>query len=200
VADRERFERYQGSRTATIVTPDHVEARALGRTRRVRWPDIQEIRVEGRPSRHMWRPMLNEHAVLYDRLGRRIRLPHMNDANLRRCRGRSLHHEIRQLRDTWLQLRGDGWTRVPGIAELIADWQCQGSVLTAGIRWALLGAAGAAVIVACGPFDAGGLLLAVPALTYLDVSLAIALAVARRRRLLRARLAPPGRPEAGLPG
>jgi hypothetical protein len=93
-------------RRLTVVDQDHVTVRWV-RTRRTAWHDILDIRIEqtrldGRPIREV---------VLYDRDSRRIVLP-----NLVR-RGRSVDEEVRAIRETWEQRRGEEWTPEPAVTE-----------------------------------------------------------------------------------
>lgn len=81
-------------RSATITTPEHIEARTLFSARRIAWHDIQAIDIKGGPKIG-WR------ALVRDAADREIRLPHLDSNSVE-----SLEDELAALRGLWEQQRG----------------------------------------------------------------------------------------------
>ncbi|CAM5627295.1 PH domain-containing protein OS=Streptomyces rochei OX=1928 GN=G3I25_11055 PE=4 SV=1 [Streptomyces rochei] len=136
-------------RAVTVVHEDHILIRTAFATRRVPWEDVQDIRIERVPG-------AAEHGLparvvaLYDRDGRRLWLPHLNEREVR-----PLEAELGFLRDLWVGRRGAGWAPV---AEVTAKMNAvtaktEGHAMTSGTVAALAGG--------CSAFFALGLFLAV---------------------------------------
>lgn len=134
------YQRNRGS--ATITAPEHlIVKRPLG-SRTVPWPEIQQIVVE---SQAVWTAQAREPrdvAVVYDRAGERIVLPHLDNKSVA-----SLDDEVRALRTLWEARRGATWQPAAGITTAIESAQATtarrgglliGSVLAGGLAFCTL--------------------------------------------------------------
>lgn len=178
-------------RSATITRHDHLAVRGLFRVKEISWADIQDIRVERNPVRIGSRRAPRELVIVYDRYGKRITLPHLNQVTLD-GRGMSLPAEVAALHRTWTQRRGEQWAPEPEIARKVAAlsrYAMPSWVL--GLTWAisaiLLGAGLAIIGLAAGngnppPFFLSPvMILILPLATFAGVTAASTLARRRRR-------------------
>ncbi|MFI8952396.1 PH domain-containing protein [Streptomyces sp. NPDC053750] len=136
-------------RAVTIVHEDHVLIRTAFATRRVAWADVQGIRIERVPGAAQ-HDLPARVVALYDRDGRRLWLPHLNEREVR-----PLDAELGVLRDIWVGQRGESWTPVPRVTAKMnaVTARTEGYALTSGTIAALAGG--------CSAFFALGLFLAV---------------------------------------
>jgi hypothetical protein len=106
---------------ATTTTPKEVIARGIPWTRRIPWAEIQDIRIR----LHGLGAGPSEILVLYDRAGRSVILPNLNERDLAAKRP-SLADEVDALRATWQRRRGSAWAPVPDVQQRIARLTQQG--------------------------------------------------------------------------
>ncbi|HSV66012.1 MAG TPA: PH domain-containing protein [Mycobacteriales bacterium] len=99
----------RGRLSATITGPDRLTLRRPFGSRTLQWPDIQAIELETQPVWTAQARQLRNAAVAYDRQGRRIALPGVDDTHVA-----SLDDEVRALRALWQRRRGEGWEAAPG--------------------------------------------------------------------------------------
>ncbi|MEU9604127.1 hypothetical protein [Streptomyces sp. NPDC048057] len=97
-------------RAVTIVRQEHLVIRTAFRTRRIAWGDVQGIQIERIPNAAQ-HDLPERTVVVYDRDGRRLGLPHLNDREVA-----ELDAEASALRDLWQGWRGPGWAPVPNVA------------------------------------------------------------------------------------
>ena len=107
-------------RSTTTVTSDHVTARGLLSTKRVRWTDVQDIQVEANPGAFAANPAPSEMLVVYLNTGRTLVLPHVNQMNLVE-HNLDFRHEVGAIRDAWIRGRGPMWTLNPQVRRKAAE-------------------------------------------------------------------------------
>lgn len=111
----------RGARIATITSRDGITVRRFFGAKKVPWADIQDIRVKVNtlslyPTKYT-KGTPNLLAAIYDRRGKEIILPNLNEETL--GEDRSLDVEMGNICSTWEQLRGDDWRLVPEVAKII---------------------------------------------------------------------------------
>lgn len=177
-------------RSATIARHDYLAVRGPFRVKEIPWADIQAIRVEANPGRMGSRRAPKELVIVYDRHGKRITLPHLNQVTLD-GHGQSLQAEVAAMHSTWMQLRGEEWVPEPEVAAKVAahsryalpSW-------TLGFLWSIAAALVGMVLALIGLTTSNGnpspfllspiIILILPLVTFVGVTTASA--VARRRR------------------
>jgi Bacterial PH domain len=106
--------------SATIVARDHLLVRRLFRTRRIAWCDVQGIEIEGNPAAVVEETQPKGLVAIYDRRGRRITLPGLQDRG-----GLSVHEEVRAMRELWERRRGADWAPLPVTHEAMTKAEVQ---------------------------------------------------------------------------
>lgn len=96
--------------TATISDERHLTIRRVFRRHVTSWPDVQAIEIEANPNRGS-EEAPRRIAVLYDAVGGRYTLPHLNE----RSRP-DFVRDVEALREVWMLRRGDDWVPVPAAA------------------------------------------------------------------------------------
>ncbi|WP_395571919.1 PH domain-containing protein [Streptomyces sp. BK79] len=136
-------------RAVTIVHQDHLLIRTAFATRRVAWKDVQGIRIERVPGAAQHN-LPQRVVALYDRDGRRLWLPHLNEREVR-----LLDAELGALREIWMRQRGPSWAPVPEVTARMdaVTAKTEGYALTPGTIATFAGG--------CSAFFALGLFLVV---------------------------------------
>lgn len=94
----------------TGTDPEGVTVRGLLRTRTFAWPDIQAIQIEQNPGGYIDDRGPKQIAVLYDKTGRRVPMPHVNDKNLE-----TFAVEVETMRADWEHWRGPDWVPIASV-------------------------------------------------------------------------------------
>ncbi|GAA4671500.1 hypothetical protein Prum_074380 [Phytohabitans rumicis] len=172
--------------SSTWTDDQGVHVRMLWTHRVFAWPDIQHITVEASvAAAAMSNAAPSERAILFDRLGRKVTLPYLDNLNVAR-HGSSFSLEMQRLVDTWHDRRGLDWLPDPLAADRLAYRAQHGSPWTKAFYWSLTSCLVAMAVIIFSddnPFPFGPeLVLWLPIATY---GATLGLLLTRRRRALR---------------
>ncbi|MFF3884236.1 PH domain-containing protein [Streptomyces sp. NPDC001914] len=97
-------------RCSTTADLKAIHVRAMVRRRRLAWEDIQDIRAEPNPAAALQDNAPGVLVYAYDRGGRKVLLPFLDDLHV------NVEREVGVLLEVWEELRGEDWAPDPAAA------------------------------------------------------------------------------------
>ena len=130
-------------RRATLVGDEAVGVRGLAGTRWIPWADAQVVAIERNGSAWMSSGAPESQMVVYDWLGRRRRLPNLDEINLRH---RMLSDVAREIVARWQQGRGPEWAPDPEVSRMAAVGRRRRAAASHAVALTMVAISAAAVI------------------------------------------------------
>ncbi|MEU1519440.1 PH domain-containing protein [Streptomyces sp. NPDC005811] len=118
---------YATLRCSTAADIKAIHVRGIARWRRLAWEDIQDIRAEANPGAGMQSGAPGVLVYAYDRDGRKVLLPFLDDQHV------NVERELGVLLGAWEELRGEDWAPSPEAAVVIDRRNARQRAVWAGL-------------------------------------------------------------------